>query len=325
MDNETCDLAIIGSGLTGLSAAIAAYCKNPDLIIKTFGISYDSNTAKKGDIENIPGVDTIIGVDYIQKLTEQIDKFSSEFAPEQPTDNHFPVIELINENVIALNNLGSDFEIKTPDQSFVSKAVIISTGIPELKGTIKGEDEFVHKGVSHCAVCDGALFRGRKAAIIGNGNIVARGTLFLRKYCRKITVLCHTETLECDMRYLKKLTTSSNIQIKYKIPINSLEVFGSLVVQGIKYKELQDEKELSVDAIFVELKDKPNIVYAEDLNLEITVDGHIKTDEKNATNVSGLFVAGTARGEKDYVPILMGDGYKAGVYAAEYLEMKGKN
>ncbi len=322
MDKVNCDLAIIGSGSTGLSAVIAAYCKNPDLVIKAFGISYDSNTAKKGDIENIPGVDKIIGVDYIQKLTEQIEKFSSEFTSEQPTDTYFPIIELINENVISLNTLDSDFEIKTSDQSFVSKAVIISTGIPELKGTIKGEDEFVHKGVSHCAVCDGALFRGRKAVIVGTGNIVARGALFLRKYCRKITVLCHTATLECDKRYLKKLTASSNIQIKYKIPIDSLEVLGSQVVQGIKYKELQDEKELSADVIFVELKDKPNIVYAEELNLEITVDGYIKTNEKNATNVSGLFVAGTARGEKDYVPILMGDGYKAGVYAAEYLEMK---
>ena len=95
----------------------------------------------------------------------------------------FPILEFVNENVTSVNKIDFLFEIITDSQSYSAKAIIISTGIPELKGMIKGEKDFLHKGVSHCAVCDGALFRGRKSCIIGNGNIAARGALFLRKFC----------------------------------------------------------------------------------------------------------------------------------------------
>jgi len=341
MDNETCDLAIIGSGLTGLSAAIAAYCKNPDITIKIFGIPFDSNTAKKGEIENIPGTSKVVGVDFIQQLIEQVQSLNSEFIHDKITSEDvegiphedisseikqdFPILDFTNEMVKSISKSEKGFKIITEQQIIETKTVIVSTGLPELKHTIKGEDEFVNKGVSHCAVCDGALFRGRKVVIIGMGNFVARGALFLRKYCKKITLLCPNDNLGCDKRFLKKLNASSNIKIKNNIDLDSIEIYGNQTVEGLKYQEESEIKELSINGVFIELKDKPDLSILGDLNIEETEEGFIKTQANNSTNLNGLFAAGTIRGEMDYIPILMGDGYKTGIYAINYLETNKKD
>jgi len=336
MSNGNCDLAIIGSGLTGLSAAIAVYYKNPDITIKLFGIPFDSNTAKKGEIESIPGISKVIGVDFIQQLVEQAQSLNLEFVQDKITSEQiegtpkeeimleakqeFPTLDITNEMVKSITRNEKGFNIVTEQKYIETKSVIISTGLPELKHTIKGEDEFVHKGVSHCAVCDGALYRGRKVAIIGMGNFVARGALFLRKYCKKITLLCPNENINCDKRFLKKLNTSPNIKIKYDIDLESIEIHGNQTVEGLRYHEENEIKELSLNAVFIELKDKPDLKFVETLGLEITDEGFIKTDMFNSTNVEGIYATGTIKGELDYSAILMGDGYKTGIRAAEYLD-----
>ncbi len=316
MSLEKCDLAIIGSGLTGMSAALAAYSRNPRQIIKIFGIPFDSNTAKKGEIENIPGINKVVGVDYIQQIITQIENLSAEFAKEDEPNK----LEFINENVTALSKNETHFQLITDSRNIEAKAVIISTGLPELKNTIKGEDEFVHKGVSHCAVCDGALFRGRKVAIIGEGNFVARGALFLRKYCRKVTVICQNSTLDSDDRFLKKLSKSEKVSFKFNIDLESVEIFGSQNVEGLRFQEDGENRELSINAVFVELKDKPDLTFLKDFALDITENGYIIKSAKNTTSVEGIFTAGSISGEMDYIPILMGDGYEAGISATEYLK-----
>ena len=315
MSSDKCDLAIVGSGLTGMSALLAAYNRNPNQKIKAFGIPYDSNTAKKGDLINIPGIEKIVGVDYISNIVNQLFQ-SNQDASEESLDSN---VELIQENVTKVAKIESGFQIITDSRSIESKAVVISTGLPELKGTIRGEDEFVHKGVSHCAVCDGALFRGKKVAIIGRGNFVARGAIFLRKYCRKITLLCPDDSLDCDRIFLDKLQKSPNVTIKLRIPLDSIEISGSQIVEGIKYNEAGEDREQTVNAVFVELKDSPNFSIFKDIEFDLDDEGFLKTDNNNSTNIEGIFAAGTVKGEIDYVPVLMGDGYKAGLYASDYL------
>lgn len=317
MVSDNCDIAIIGSGLTGISAAVAAYSKNPDLTIKLFGIPFDSNTAKKGEIENIPGINKIVGVDFIQQLVDQVDNLNTEFTQDEGADL---ALEITHEMVKSVGKNESEYVIVTEDKSVEAKAIIIATGLPELKHTIKGEDDFVHKGVSHCAVCDGALYRGKKVAIIGKGNFIARGALFLRKYCRKVTLLCPTSELLCDNRFLKKIESAENIVLKTGIELSSIEISGTQIVQGLRYQEEGEIKDISVGGVFIELKDTPDLSIFSDLNLEKTSNGFILTDENNSTNIKGIFAAGTVKGELDYAPILMGDGYKAGVHIADYLK-----
>ncbi len=311
MVSDNCDIAIIGSGLTGISAAIAAYSRNPDFSIKLFGIPFDSNTAKKGEIENIPGISKVVGVDFIQQLIDQVITLNAEGSQ---------TLDITNEMVKSVTKKENGFTITTEEKAIETKTIIIATGLPELKHTIKGEDDFVHKGVSHCAVCDGALYRGKKVAIIGKGNFVARGALFLRKYCRKVTLLCPTSELNCDKRFLKKLQSSENILLKTGIDLSSIEISGAQIVQGLRYQEEGETKDISVGGVFIELKDKPDFSIFADLNLGVTSDGFIQTNENNSTNVEGVFAAGTVKGELDYAPILMGDGYKTGFYATNLLK-----
>jgi thioredoxin reductase (NADPH) len=326
MQPEDCDLAIIGAGVTGLSAALAAYSRNPELKIKLFGIPFDSNTAKKGEIENIPGFERVVGVDLIQKITGQLGRLNAEYFQSEDKTDAFDLldskasIQNISDNVKTLNKINNGFEIVTDEQKFIAKSVILSTGLPELKNTIKGEEDFLHKGVSHCAVCDGALFRGKKAVIIGTGNFIARGALYLRKFCRKITVLCPESELGCDKRFTKKIEKSPNIKLNFEVNLNEVEIFGSSMVQGIRYHKDGESKEISADVVFIELKDKPNLEYANNIGLNVNKLGYILTNENNSTNVQGVFAAGTAKGEIDYAPVLIGDGYKAGIYAVNFLE-----
>jgi len=326
MQQNDCDLAIIGSGVTGMSAALAAYSKNPDLKIKLFGIPFDSNTAKKGEIENLPGFEKIVGVDLIQKITDQLGKLNSEYSKsEDKSDSlalldHSSSIQNISDDVITVSRVDNQFEISTEDQKYRAKSIILSTGLPELKNSIKGEEVFLHKGVSHCAVCDGALFRGRKAVIIGTGNFIARGALYLRKYCRKITVLCPDSQLGCDKRFLKKIEASPNIKLNFNVKLDDIEIVGSNMVQGIKFIKEGEIKEISTDVVFIELKDTPNLEYAQNLGLDMTKEGFVLTNDINSTNIDGIFAAGTLKGEIDYAPVLIGDGFKAGIYAVEYLE-----
>ncbi|UJG42026.1 MAG: FAD-dependent oxidoreductase [Candidatus Heimdallarchaeum aukensis] len=326
----TIDLAIIGSGLTGLSAAIAAYSKNPDLKIKLFGIPYDTNTAKKGTIDTIPGVESVVGVDYIVQILGQIEKFNNEyisyFSSSDEQDDNLKVKEKrieIEEEEISKIIKEEDFVLVTEDgESFKAKAVILAYDLPELKGAVKGEEEFEGQGLSYCAVCDGALFRGKKVCIIGKDNFAARGALFLRKYCRKVTVLCPSSTLDIDKRFMKKLEKSPNVKIKYGIDLSKVEVVGSQFVTGIKFVEDGEEKELSVNAVFIELKDKPDFSMLKELDIRIDEEGFLETNNIKETNIPGLFAAGVITGEKDYCAILMGEGYKAGINAVDYITKK---
>ncbi|MFW9853097.1 MAG: hypothetical protein ACFFDS_09145, partial [Candidatus Thorarchaeota archaeon] len=140
MSKNKCDLAIIGSGLTGLSAAIAVYCKNPEVKIKIYGIPFDSNTAKKGELENIPGISKTVGVDFIQQLVEQVQSLNLEFTQDKITLEHqegiqkediisgvksdFPILDITNEMVKSVSKSEKGFNVTTNQQTIESKAII---------------------------------------------------------------------------------------------------------------------------------------------------------------------------------------------------------
>ncbi len=302
MDELDFDLVIIGAGITGLSAALGAYYKNNEKKIAVFGQPYDSHTAKKGEIDNIPGFSKLVGVDLIQQILKQIEDTSI-------TIKHDLVTEVKKEE--------STFHISNSSGTISSKAIVLATGFPELKYTIKGEKELEYKGVSHCAICDGALYQGRKVAVIGGGNDGARGALFLSRYCRKITLLTSSNSIDCDKRYMQEMTSKEKITLITSAQIQ--EIVGAMKVESLKYIVDGEAKELSVQGVFIELKDNPDLSFLASLELSVDGNGIIQTDNNNKTNILGLFAAGKVRGLHDYTSILAGDGYKAGIEAMNYL------
>ena len=168
------------------------------------------------------------------------------------------IIEKVDSQVTAIYKTNEGFDISTDDSSFKARAIILASGCPDLKYSIKGEKELEHKGVSHCAVCDGALFRGKKVCIVGDGNIAARGALFLHKYCRKITILCPNSEFDCDLKHKFKLLKSE--KVKVILNVTNIEILGSQIVESVKFQVENEEKAISVNGVFVELKDKPNLI-----------------------------------------------------------------
>ncbi len=333
-DKDIIDVAIVGAGLGGLSAAIAIYSRNPDLKIRLFGLPYDSNTAKKGDIEIIPGIKKVVGVDYIGQILEHIEVLNKEYAKffaskdKQPEganndelDEDSKRISVINEEVKSIEKEDELFIIKAEDSSIVSRTVILAMDLPELKYTMKGEKELEHKGVSYCAVCDGALFRGKKVAIIGLDNFAARGALFLRRYCRKVSVLVPSAQMDIDNRFLRKLQLSSNVKLIYNVDLDSVQIKGEQVVNSISFKAGGEEKELTINAVFIEMKRRPDLSILKNISVNTTKEGFIITNYDKSTEVKGLFATGIITGEKDYSPILMGDGFKAGLAVSEFLSI----
>ncbi len=327
MINNDCDLAVIGAGITGLSAAIGAHFRNPKLKIKVFGLPFDSNTAKKGELRNFPGWDEIIGLDLIQRVVDHTDKFHMEYMADlthetakeedQKLNKEMKIIEKVDSQVTAISKTNEGFNISTDDSNVKARAIVLALGCPDLKYSIKGEKELEHKGVSHCAVCDGTLFRGKKVCIIGDGNIAARGALFLHKYCRKITILCPNSQFNCDSKHKFKLLKSD--KVKVILNVKNIEILGSQIVESVKFQVENEEQVISVNGVFVELKDKPDLIVLKNMNIEINDQNFIIVDQKNSTNLEGVFAAGTVRGEMEYAPVVMGDGYKAGVNAANFL------
>ncbi|MHA1686039.1 MAG: NAD(P)/FAD-dependent oxidoreductase [Candidatus Heimdallarchaeaceae archaeon] len=305
MSKNVFDLVIIGAGISGMSAALGAFFANPQITLKIFGKPFESNTAKQGEINNFPGYKKIIGVEFIQNIVDQVRDLG---------------IEVSYDEVKALSRIGEeDFLIETENGRVHAKRIILATGLPELKNTIKGEEQFEFKGVSYCAVCDGALFRGKKVAILGYGNVVGRGTLFLRKYCRKITVLCPKEDLGCDGYYMNEIEKSENIKVVYNV--EPLEVYGTQLIQGIKYKTPDGEThDLSVHSLFIELKDKPDLSILKGVDIKLNNDGFVSASEIGETNIKGLYAVGAIKGLEDYAVIHAGDGFKVGLIVGKELK-----
>lgn len=290
------NLVIVGAGISGMSATIGAYFAYPKMSIKVFGRPFESNTAKQGDINNYPGFTKIGGIDLIQNTMDQISNLKLDISEEE---------------VKGISKDGDKFKIETRKQEVYADNVILAIGLPELKNTIKGEKQFEFKGVSYCAVCDGALFRGKKVAILGYGNVVGRGTLFLRRYCRKITVLCPKDNLECDGYYLDEIEKSDNIKVEYNV--EPIEVYGTQLIQGIKYKTNGEEKDLSVHSLFIELKGKPDLSILKDMEIKTNDEGYLEVSETGETSIPGLYAVGAITGLEDYAIIHAGNSFKVGL------------
>ena len=153
MTDEVFDVAIIGAGPAGMTAAL--YSGRANLSTVMFGDIFDSNLAKAGDVENYPGFDSIQGLDLVEKFSNQLKRY-----------------DIVNVSTyirrIEPNAAQGTFRLVTESGDYVSRAIIISTGSRHKDLNVPGEKEFLYKGVSYCAVCDGPFYKGKKVALIGD-------------------------------------------------------------------------------------------------------------------------------------------------------------
>lgn len=304
------DLIIIGAGPAGVSAAI--YAARQKLKFLVISKEMGGQIAKKTvDIENYPGFDKISGANLIKTFEDQLNTNK---------------VEIIFDEVLKINKDTENFNITTAlGERYESLTVIVATGGDPRPLEVKGEKEFIGKGVSYCALCDGPIFRDKTVVVVGGGNSGIETALFLSNYVKKIYILEFGKTIKADEENQKLIAKEPKVEIITGAQV--LKIAGDKFVNSITYKDLtsNQEKKLDVEGIFVEIGYSPATAFVKDL-VDFSERDEIITDlETYATKTPGLFAAGDCnKGRYKQIVAAAGEGAKALLAVYDYL-IKIKN
>ena len=297
------DLAIIGAGPAGITAAVYAARKkmNPLVITKDIG----GQASLSGDIQNYTGYQFITGPELAIKFEEHMRKFNFEIKE--------------NEEVKKLISRKGTFLVKTDKDNYQAKTVIVASGKRSRELGVTGERKFRNKGLTYCATCDGPLFAGRDVAVIGGGNSALDAALQLIKIANHIYIINITDSLTGDGIMREKIRVDNKVSIFNNSRVK--EILGDSFVQAIKIEEDKEEKILAVQGIFVEIGLIPNSEFAP--SLEKNERKEIIVNQRNETNIAGIFAAGDVTNvpEKQII-IAAGEGAKAVLSAFRYLSTR---
>lgn len=305
MNNYGFDTLILGGGPAGLSAAIyAARGACTTAIIDTSMLG--GQPTNYLELENYPGFGLIDGFDLMEKFEQHVDKFGVA---------KFPMQEI--ESVDLTSKIKT---ITTKEANFQAKTVIIATGAQPKKMQIPGEQEFTGRGVSYCAVCDGAFYKEKTVAVVGGGNAAVEEAMYLTKFADKVYIIHRRDSLRADKIVQER--AFKNEKIEFILDTIPKEVLGkntvdTLVIENVKTKETTD---LKVDGVFPYIGYNAN---TENFNGQLKQDnaGFIITDETMQTSVEGVFAVGDVRTTPlRQVITAAADGAVGAVHAIKYLE-----
>jgi len=300
------DLIIIGAGPAGITAGIYAGRQKLKtlLICKELG----GQLAKKAvDIENYPGFEKISGVELINKFKNHLQKFG---------------IEIKYGEVTKIEKKGNKFVVFTKNsETFKSLAAVIASGADPRPLEVEGEKEFLGKGVSYCAVCDGNFFKDRIVAVIGGGNAGFETAIFLSKIAKKIYILEYGETVKADPTNQKIVESSKKTEIITNAQVK--KIIGDRFVKSIIYldRKTQEEKELQVDGVFIQIGNQPATSFAKGLVDFNERDEIVVEFETCQTKTEGLFAAGDCNaGPFKQIITACGEGAKSALAAFQYIQ-----
>lgn len=269
------DLIIVGAGPAGLTASI--YASRYRINHLVLGDMCGSSLMKAHKVENWPGEKSILGCDLLGKFFEQAKELGGEFLAE---------------NMVSIKKEDDIFKVTTSQNKILeAKAVMICSGTKEKKLNIPGEEEFLGKGVSYCAICDGAFFKNKVVAVAGGGNSAVMGALILSEHASKVYLVHRSEEFRAEPIMLERARQNPKIEIIAGTNIESVRGEGK-VQKIILDKEYNGSRELPLDGLFIEIGMIPNGVLLKDIGVEMDSAGHIIIDAGGKTNVEGLYAAG---------------------------------
>ncbi len=297
---NTYDIAIIGGGPAGLTAAIYAGRANKSVVVLEKG-TFGGQITSSPKVENIPGFKSVTGNEFAEKLMDQAISLDADIECCE-------VEKLI---------CGDVHTIVTDEGEFTAKAVIIATGTKHRLLGVDREEDFIGNGISFCAVCDGAFYEGKTVAVIGGGNSALQEAILLSETCKKVYVVQNLDFLTGEDKLQKILAGKSNVEVIYGTMVKKLQ--GDDELGGITLENADGEFDLSVDGMFVAIGLIPqNEIFADSIGLDDW--GYVKSDESCETNISGVFVAGDCRAKKiRQVATAASDGAVAALAACSYI------
>jgi len=298
------DLIIVGGGPAGLAAAVYAARKLLSTLLITRDIGGQVNWTM--GVENYLGYQLIEGPELISKFQRQVEKF--------------PIDRKVGYDVSRIEKTEEAFQVIAENgEKFEGKAVLVATGKRPRRLNVPGETEFVGRGVTYCAVCDGPVFAGQRVAVIGGGNSALEAALDMVKVAEWVELVSITP-LTGDPILIERLSQAQNLTVFLEHEVVSIT--GSKFVEGIAIKHLgtEDSVQLDVSGVFIEIGLEPNSNLVKGL-VQLNERGEIPVNCPSETPVKGLFAAGdvTTVPEKQIV-IAAGEGAKAALQAHRYLQ-----
>lgn len=303
MEQLNFDTIILGGGPAGLSAAIYSSRGAVSTAIIDTNM-FGGQPSNYLELENYPGFQMVGGYDLMEKFEEHADKFGVHKFPMQEIQS----IDLKLKKII------------TNEYEFNAKTIIIATGAQPMKLGVPREKEFVGRGVSYCAVCDGAFYKGKVVAVVGGGNAAVEEAMYLTKFADKVYLIHRRNELRADKIVQERAFKNEKLEFIWDTVVKEIkgdDLVTTAILENVKTKEVS---ELSINGIFPYIGMSPNV---ENFTGQLQQDarGFIITDETMATSVEGVYAVGDVRTTPlRQVITAAADGAVGAVYAVKYLE-----
>ena len=303
--SETFDVIIVGGGPAGLAAGLYAARMNLRSVLVDRG-PLGGQLLNTELIEDYPGFESILGRDLSEKMGEHARNFGldiREFQPVEAVD-----VEPDGTKVVRLDGGG---ELRAP-------AVIMAAGGLPRHIDVPGEEEFAGRGVSYCAVCDGAFFRGEELAVVGGGDAALEEGDFLTRYASKVYIIHRRDQLRAQPILQER--ARSNPKIEFILNAQIKEIYGEGAVKGVRLVQDGKERELEVGGVFIFVGFLPNsgILRA---HVDHDAGGYILTERDMETSIEGVWAVGDVRAQlTKQIATAVGDGTTAAVAASQYVE-----
>ncbi|HBC4261246.1 TPA: thioredoxin-disulfide reductase [Enterococcus faecalis] len=299
------DVIIIGAGPAGMTAALYASRSNLSVLMIERGApgGQMNNTA---EVENYPGFDSIMGPELAYKMYENVEKFG--------TENAYGIVMDIEDH-------GSYKEVICDDKSYEAKAVIIATGCEHRKLGVKGEEEFAGRGVSYCAVCDGAFFKNKRLVVVGGGDSAVEEAIYLTQFASEVVIVHRRDELRAQKIIQDRAFANEKISFVWDTVVEEI-VGNEMVVTGVKARNVKTDEvsEIEANGVFIYVGLDPLTEPFKKAGITNEA-GWIETDQEMRTKIPGVYAIGDVR-EKTLrqITTAVGEGGIAGQQVFNYIE-----
>lgn len=277
--SEIYDTAILGAGPAGISAAIYAARAKLNTLWLDKQFEQGGQVLNTYEVDNYPGMPGISGMDLGEAMAGHAAKLG---------------MEPLRENVLSVEDAGTDKIIRTKTHEYRARTVILACGASHRKLNIPGEEELSGMGVSYCATCDGAFFKNKTAVVVGGGNMAVEDAIFLSRICKKVYLVHRREELRAERILQESLFACENVEIRWNSV--AVEIQGTECVTGLKIRDVQDATEsvIATDGVFIAVGILPNTDKFRNL-VKLDEAGYIVAEEEGITETPGIFAAGDIR------------------------------
>ena len=268
------DIIVVGGGPAGMTSAIYARRANKKVLVFE-GKACGGQILNATDVDNYPGFESISGYDLAQNMYNQALNLGAEFKFEM------------------VKKITSDKKVITDNGEYQAKAIILATGAENRRLNIVEEADYIGRGISYCATCDGNFYKGKDVAVVGGGNTALEDALYLSNICNKVYLIHRRDQFRGDDKYVEQIKLNDNIELILNSQV--VDLIGEDHLEKVTVKDNEEnEKTIDVSGLFIAVGQQPRNEMFADV-VEIDEKGYIKAHDEVYTNVEGIYVAGDTR------------------------------